>query len=657
MLKADTLVQDRYRIIRPINKGNMGAVYLAADLRLGNEVALKETFSTGDDAELRAQFRREARLLAHLRHPSLPRVIDIDDFSDGSGQFLVMDYIVGKDLQELMRDQSGPFPVDKVLGWADQLLEVLTHLHTQDEPVIHRDIKPANIKLTPQGRLILLDFGLAKGSTPSLQISLHGMTEAYAPLEQVNGQGTDARSDLYALAATLYHLMTGELPRLASQRNQIKWQGRVDPLIPANHHNALVPAEVAQVLTQAMALEADDRPDSAAEMRAALRQAQAEAAERQVPKEAAAFRQRDDQRTTTPVVRQKTSASRPKAVVAIVAGVVLLAVVIWAIVVMMNKPNSASPYPESANTSSNAPANRQPPDTPAPARLKASVFKTPNKVTEVSFSDDGRTLASAGEESVIRMWQPDSKRQLPGHQGNVKCVALSPDGRLVASSSNNTIILQSTSDGQILKTLTGHKDMVFSVGFSGDGQTLYSASYDKTIKLWRVSDGSLVKTVNTPEKGYAIVTVSPDLRLIGFYRGDGNFKLWSLEQDSLIRMLDGKVPAVNCGGFSADGQMLALGSGDGKVELWGVSDGRLIKSLGQFEAKVMSIAFSSNNQVLAAGFENGAIRLWRIRDGQLLTAFTNHTASVNSLTFSADGRTLASGSNDKTVRISDVPEK
>jgi formylglycine-generating enzyme required for sulfatase activity len=264
MLAPNTLLQGRYRIIRPIGEGGMGAVYLAEDERLYNEVALKEMFVAGGNAELREQFHREARLLSKLRHPSLPRVID--HFIDGNGQFLVMDYIVGKDLEELLQGNGGPFPVNRVLDWADQLLDVLAYLHTQDEPVIHRDIKPANVKQTPQGRVILLDFGLAKGSSASLQMSFRAATPAYAPLEQMMYQGTDARSDLYSLAVMLYYLMTGQLPPIALQRREAVWRGLPDPLIPANKLNPQVPAGIADVLTQAMSLSADDRPASASEM-------------------------------------------------------------------------------------------------------------------------------------------------------------------------------------------------------------------------------------------------------------------------------------------------------------------------------------------------------------------------------------------------------
>src|SRR5205085_3802925 len=141
-------------------------------------------------------------------------------FAEGEGQFLIMQYVPGNDLSELLGLRERPFAVGKVLEWADTLLDALEELHSHHPPIVHRDIKPANLKLTPRGKIILLDFGLAKGSTASLQMSFRAATPAYAPFEQVTCQGTDARSDIYALAVTLYQLMTSALPPIALQRSQ-----------------------------------------------------------------------------------------------------------------------------------------------------------------------------------------------------------------------------------------------------------------------------------------------------------------------------------------------------------------------------------------------------------------------------------------------------
>jgi len=264
-------LQQRYRVERLIGQGGFGAVYEAVDLRLNRRIALKQLLRAGE--RLSRQFEREAQLLANLDHPSLPDVHD--HFSTPDGQFLVMQYVPGDDLGTLLLEHDEPFPVDQVLGWAAGLLNVLHYLHTRQPPIVHRDIKPQNLKLQHDGTIMLLDFGLAKGfageSPPSTaERSLLAYTKGYAPPEQVEGLGTDERSDLYGLGATLYSLLTNAAPVEAQTRLLAVARGRPDPLRPAHELNPAVPEDLSRVLEQAMQLERDDRPQTARAMRAML---------------------------------------------------------------------------------------------------------------------------------------------------------------------------------------------------------------------------------------------------------------------------------------------------------------------------------------------------------------------------------------------------
>src|SRR5881392_1289743 len=272
MLTEGTILQGRYRIVRQLGQGGMGAVHEAIDERLDTVVALKETFFV--DEKLRKQFEREARLLARLHHQALPRVSD--HFNEGDGQFLVMQYIAGQDLFEMLNARNAPFPQEEVARWGDQLCDALDYLHTQDPQIIHRDIKPQNLKLTSRGQVVLLDFGLAKGSAGQLSVvttsaSIFGYTPNYAPLEQVQGLGTDPRSDIYALSATLYHLLTNTKPPDALTRAAAMVNGQPDPLSLANKVAPQVSVAVANVLGRAMSQKRNDRFASAVLLREALR--------------------------------------------------------------------------------------------------------------------------------------------------------------------------------------------------------------------------------------------------------------------------------------------------------------------------------------------------------------------------------------------------
>src|ERR1044071_6434310 len=256
MIAPNTLLQNRYLVLNQIGQGGMGAVYIATDQRFGSTVALKEPFFT--EAGLRKAFERQARLLNHLRHPALPRVSD--HFVEDEGQFLVMEYIAGDDLAEKLKERGGAFTLSEVLNWADQLLDALDYLHTQEPSVIHRDIKPQNLKLTSRDQVVLLDFGLAKGAPLQTRVtqtgSLFGYSFNYAPIEQMQGTGTDPRSDLYSLGATLYHLLTGPPPPDALTRATAVLNGDPDPLRPASETAAHVPAEVSNVISRALSFSA-----------------------------------------------------------------------------------------------------------------------------------------------------------------------------------------------------------------------------------------------------------------------------------------------------------------------------------------------------------------------------------------------------------------
>ncbi len=269
-LPSGTILRERYRVVELIGQGGMGAVYKAEDLRLpGRVCAIKEVVPelyglTEITDEIHAQFYQEASVLARLDHPNLPKVSDF--FSEEGREYLVMDYVPGQDLEEIVISarQRGEFLEERiVLSWAAQLCDALEYLHSQDPPVLHRDIKPANIKVTPEGRIKLVDFGLVKLLTPddaqTITIVQGRGTAAYTPLEQYGGESdhTDPRTDIYALGATLYHLLAGEPP--VDARERFLHPGSLKPLREVNPR---VSTRTANAIARAMAMHPDDRPAS-----------------------------------------------------------------------------------------------------------------------------------------------------------------------------------------------------------------------------------------------------------------------------------------------------------------------------------------------------------------------------------------------------------
>ncbi|MFZ5908496.1 MAG: serine/threonine protein kinase [Chloroflexota bacterium] len=276
-LKHGEVLRGRYQIRERIGQGGMGCIYLAEDLRLsGRLCAVKEV--RYDRAlpekilqQAREQFFREATVLARLDHPNLPKVSDF--FYIGPRDYLVMDYVPGNDLRDLMLEarRHKTFLLEKdVLRWANQLADALTFLHNQQPSIVHRDIKPSNLKLTPNGLLKLVDFGLVKIMAPEeITITIiHGQgTALYTPLEQYGGDGlhTDVRSDIFAFGATLYHLLTNEPPADARKRFLLP-----ESLLPPRQVNPSLSLRTERAVLWAMALHPDERPSSIEILRQAL---------------------------------------------------------------------------------------------------------------------------------------------------------------------------------------------------------------------------------------------------------------------------------------------------------------------------------------------------------------------------------------------------
>jgi eukaryotic-like serine/threonine-protein kinase len=258
-----SMLIERYRIISELGRGGFGAVYRAWDTRLNRAVAVKENLL--DAAESQRQFSREAQVLADLSHPNLPRVIDYFTIP-GRCQYLVMDFVEGEDLQSML-GHAQRVELEQALAWIAQVAEALEYLHGHEPPLLHRDIKPANIRITPKGKAMLVDFGLVKAYHPTMKTTLgaRAVSPGYAPPEQYGLGATDERSDIYALAATLYALLTLNQPPESVQR----LAGR--PLLPIQQANPQAPAYLVQAVERGLALDPAQRFQSASEFKAALR--------------------------------------------------------------------------------------------------------------------------------------------------------------------------------------------------------------------------------------------------------------------------------------------------------------------------------------------------------------------------------------------------
>ena len=262
-------LQNKYRIVRLLGRGGYSAVYEAEHLGLGGarfaiKELLPETNATPAQRQIASnQFRFEASILAKLNHPMLPKVTDF--FTERGRDYLVMEFVPGQTLEQLLAQANAPLPEAQILEWANELCGALNYLHAQQPPVIHRDVKPSNIKITPDNKIKLLDFGISKlmSGSGGTGTAARAVTAPYSPLEQY-GRGTDARSDIYALGVTLYQLLTNHLPPAAPDRT-------TEAVISPRYWNPLLSTNTEAVVLKAISIQPADRFQSVLSFQSALR--------------------------------------------------------------------------------------------------------------------------------------------------------------------------------------------------------------------------------------------------------------------------------------------------------------------------------------------------------------------------------------------------
>ncbi|MFB2895498.1 TIR domain-containing protein [Aerosakkonemataceae cyanobacterium BLCC-F50] len=270
-------------------------------------------------------------------------------------------------------------------------------------------------------------------------------------------------------------------------------------------------------------------------------------------------------------------------------------------------------------------------------------------VFTVAVSPDGQMIASGSDDNTVKLWNRDGKllKTLTDHKDSVYSVAFSPDGKLMASASVDKTIKLWRRDGTLLKTLTGHQDRVKAVAFSRDGKLIASGSDDRTVKLWQ-PDGTLVKTLKGHSDKVQAVAFSPNGKLIVSGSDDRTVKLWQPD-GTLVKTLTGHQKQVKAVAFSPDGQWIASASDDNTIRLW-KSDGTFVKTFDGHSDQVTGVAFSPDSQTIASASWDGTVKQWNL-DGTLLATLFGHGDKVTDVAFSPDGQTIVSASEDKTLAL------
>jgi WD40 repeat protein len=673
-----------YEIEREIGRGGVGVVYKALDRELRRPVALKVLLSAEHASEDEIKrFYREASSAAMLRHP---HIVPIHELKVHAGQhYYTMDFIEGESLDVIIKRRS--LKLEESLLILEKVSRALAYAHEQG--MVHRDMKPENIIIDRFGEPRVTDFGLVKIiETDEDALTDAGLTRSGAAMgtpfyespEQAAGQSkaVDGRTDVYALGCILYELITGAPPFVAASAMEIlRKQVEEDP-IPPSQRGGHAPADVDTICLKCLEKFPERRYQSAADLADDIRHfLDGEPIDARRASMAYVVRRK--------LLRNKTITAVVSLAVVIVTvlaiwrgqvplialGATLIVLVgAWAYIHILRERNEAVRQRDRAVES----AERE---RLSKERVEAERRRTAQVLRSLYFSniDLARKYVSAGDCSSaeqllsycppdMRHWEwgrinreiHDESARFEGHSGPVGCAVISPDGRLLATGSEDcTARIWELDSGKCLLCLEGHSQEVRGLCFSPDGTRLASAG-GPLIRIWDSRSGEKLDELAGHSGRVQALAFSADGRRLASGGIEGTVRIWEASSGRSLIALQGHQTAIRSLAFSPDGTRLASGGhGAGSaLHVWDLAAGGDPLVLSGFEGSVFSLGFNDDGSILASADWSGLIKLWSAADGHEIYTLKGHGGPVRDMVFRADGRRLVSASDDRTLRTWDT---
>ena len=649
---SELLIDGTYAVTKLLSdSGGFGIVYEVENPAGQVKILKILKQELNEDSKAVSLFQQEAFVLGQIEHAGIPKIEAYVHHILANGKMLhgiVMQKIEGLNLEQWINQrQKQPIAQKRAIAWLRQLIDILALVHSKG--YLHRDIKPANIMLSPSGQLVLIDFGTVRESTHTYLAKIGGQqgvtsicSVGYTAPEQEKGFAIP-QSDFYALGCTMIHLVTGKYPldTYNPDRDTLEWRS----------HAPDISEEFADLIDTLIAPKPSDRPINCKSIIKILLDIE-QIDKLSINDKATDKRKLIKSRSIKKAIKDSTRKPPSKILLGFSVAIALAVGLSIGTVIKI----SALGNFEEINLQ--FPVFRQ-------KRLYPIQFLQghTDAIQSVAISPDNKMIASASDDGTVKIWQLESDNLVPIREirdqgGWVRAVVFLSNLQIATAGQDKNIKIIDVTSGKIVKTLSGHTNLVNNLAIAPERDLLASGSYDSTINLWQISTGKLLRSLTGHTDKIWSVAISPDAKLVVSGSRDTTIRIWDMQTGTTLTTLLGHRGGVNCVLITPDGKQVISGGNDKVIRVWDIASGKQLFILSGHEDEIGAIAITNDGKYLFSGSKDvpDSIRLWNLQTKSLLWNLVGHNDMVSSLVVTSDQLKLISSSQDKNIAIWEIPK-
>ena len=644
---SELLIDDCYTVTKLLSdSGGFGIVYEVENPAGQAKILKVLKQDLNEDSKAVSLFQQEAFVLGQIEHSGIPKIETYVHHTLNNGKMLhgiVMQKIEGLNLEQWINQRQGqPIAQKRAIAWMRQLIDILKLVHKNK--YLHRDIKPANIMLSPSGQLVLIDFGTAREATHTYLAKIGGVqgvtsicSVGYTAPEQEKGFAVP-QSDFYALGCTMIHLVTGKYPldTYNPDRDVFEWRS----------HAPEISEELADLIDILISRKPSDRPMNCEAITKILKEIE------QIEKAAPSSKTNAKRKSIKKAIKDSTR--KPTSPILLTVSVIFAAAMGLSIGTAI-KVSAIGNFDE---MSFQLPVFQQ-------KRLTPTRFLAghTDNIQNIALSPDGKTIASASDDGTVKFWEVggDSTspiKEIKDQGGWVRAVVFLSNQQIITAGQDKNIKIIDIASAKVIKTLSGHTNLINSLAIAPASDLLVSGSYDNTVNVWQISTGKLVRSLKGHTDKIWGVAISPNGKYIVSASRDKSLKIWDGKTGELLKTLSGHLSGVTSVLITPDGKQVISGSNDKSIRVWDIATGNQLFILTGHKEAIGAIAITSDGKYLVSGGKEtpDSIHLWNLKTRALIWDLIGHTDLVTSLVITSDNLKLVSSSQDQSINVWELPK-